>query len=321
MKSNNKKMAILAGVVVLSGPALARDITLFDNQGPGWGSPVSTWGTQGGVGPTGHDSVVKEDNETEPGTISGQVWDLEAMIWNTSTKWNNTTKSWDAHSGKTMGILGGYNMVTGQGEFNPGDIFIDVDGTPNAPTPLETNGYHTIANSMGYDYVIHFNSFGNSSTAALRTTGIGGGSFTVYQLSAASTLMSVKFSSLSQSNPWRYVSGAVATVTTGTVNWYSGINDAQAMAIVAGSGGDATGPGSRTIRGDGAGGPSHHYLEVPMDWVSSIGLSSIGGHVTMGCGNDELVGLTGVPDGGTTLALFGTGMAGLLLFRRNARRS
>lgn len=311
---------MLAGVAMISGTALGRDITLFDNQGPGWGSPVSTWSSQGGVGPTGHDSVVKEDNETEPGTTSGQVWDLEALIWNTSTKWNNSTKSWDAHSGKTLGILGGYNMVTGQGTFYPGDIFIDVDGNPNAPTPLESDGYHAISNTMGYDYVIHFNNFGNSSTTALRSTGIGTGNFTVYQLNAASTLMSVRYGILSQSNPWRYVSGAVATVTTGTVNWYSGINDAQAMTIAAGSGADATGAGSRTIRGDGSGGPSHHYLEVPMDWVSSIGLSSIGGHVTMGCGNDELVGVTGVPDTGTSLALFGAGLTGLSLFQRGRRR-
>lgn len=123
----------------MSGTVLGRDITLFDNQGPGWGTPESTWVSRGGVGPTGHDSVVKEDNETEPGTASGQQWDLEALIWNTSTKWNNTTKSWDAHSGKSLGILGGYNMVTGQGGFYPGDIFIDVDGNPNpAPPPKST---------------------------------------------------------------------------------------------------------------------------------------------------------------------------------------
>jgi len=187
--------------------------------------------------------------------------------------------------------------------------------------PPEVNGYHTIANTMGCDYVIHFNNFGDSSTTALKSTGIGSGSFTVYQLNSASTLMSVRYSVLSQSNPWRYVSGAVATVATGSVNWFSGINDAQAATISAGSGADAT-PSPRTIRGDGSSGPSHYYLEVPMNWVDSIGLSSIGGHVTMGCSNDELVGLTvnHVPDGGGTLAMLGLGLTGLSWMQRRKRQ-
>lgn len=342
---NLGRISILAGIVLLGGSSFAKDITLFDNQGPGWGKAAngsqSNWSTWGGLGPTVHDVNVKEDNEVEPASLAGQVWDLEALVWNTSTKWNNATKSLVSSGGTpTLGILGGYNMVNGQDGYLPGDIFISVDGNPNPTISNQTQGYHNVnnrttgagatfanptdSNGLGYEYVIHFDNYSGD------TRGIGAGQFTVYKLTANSVLRSVRYNENQQSNPWRYNGGTAngaIVVGTGTTSWSTGINNTQATAISVGSGSDLSDlAGLRTIKGDIGLTASHNYLEIPMGWMFNNPLvtpaiTSLGGHITMGCGNDELTGAvtfsnTVVPDAGASALSLAIGLGGLAAFRR-----
>lgn len=374
MTTKNKLvLAVLAGLVVASGSVVAKDVTLNDGQGPstGYNSPGSwtPWGGSGSV----HDLGIVEDNEVEPTDETGQKWDLEALIWNTQTKWNNTTKSYDAAPNtKSMGILSGFNTTTGATSganvYLPSDIFISLDGKPNPIVAPQTQGYHNVNNrttgagasfsnptpdnGIAFEYVIHFNSFtaagANGNTGGAPVDAPWTGAFTVYKLNANSTLRSVSYNQNAQSNPWRYlggVSNGTATtvddaelVATGNASFYSGLNNANAKTVSTGSGADLSDLGvigSRNFKGDVlAAGPnqnlaSHYYLEIPMNWVNSVlppGNINLGGHITMGCGNDELVGNisfsnTVVPDGGTSMLLLGAGLTGLsLVSRRMARR-
>src|SRR5690349_16001281 len=84
-------------------PTSAVEITIYDGQstGTGWYS-------------------ARENNETEPGTITSQVWDLETMQLN----------------GTKLAITGGYDYRVGAYSggkwYRRGDILIDLDG--NAST-------------------------------------------------------------------------------------------------------------------------------------------------------------------------------------------
>lgn len=62
----------------------------------------------------GWHSANRENNETEPGTIATQFWDMERFEKN----------------GSVLTMIGGYNFTSpaGYGGFRPGDLFIDTDG-------------------------------------------------------------------------------------------------------------------------------------------------------------------------------------------------
>ena len=74
--------------------ALGMNITIFDNR-PG----------NGGAG------VGLEDQETEPGMINNQSWDLEGFFLNNSI----------------LTMAGGYDFKVGCWGVQSGDIFIDID--------------------------------------------------------------------------------------------------------------------------------------------------------------------------------------------------
>lgn len=63
---------------------------------------------------TGWYSANRENNETEPGTVTTQFWDMERFDKN----------------GSILTMTGGYNFTSpaGYGGFRPGDLFIDIDG-------------------------------------------------------------------------------------------------------------------------------------------------------------------------------------------------
>ena len=95
-----------------------------------YGSNVTISDNQGAGG---------EDNETEPGTIQSQQWDVEAFFL----------------QGNVLSMIGGYdfkNGVTYGGHtYSSGDIFLDVTGDAiyGASVP-SFNGY----NIYGWDYAI-----------------------------------------------------------------------------------------------------------------------------------------------------------------------
>ena len=108
--------------------AMATNITIYDGNG--------YYGTgQGG-----------EDNETEPGMVNSQIWDLEAFLL----------------EGTTLTMVGGYDFKSGQDggnnqHFNSGDIFIGGDviyGADAANVSADSNPNSVMNNLFGYEYAI-----------------------------------------------------------------------------------------------------------------------------------------------------------------------
>ena len=135
----NKKLLsllIAAGLVLGASQASAANITIADNDPTANGFGGGPLGTGG------------EDNETEGGTISSQVWDMEAFVINASNP-------------HTLYIVGGYNMQAGEsgsggsvvsGKLTPGDLFIKIGGAPGFGPTAPNSGNTT--NIYGYNYVV-----------------------------------------------------------------------------------------------------------------------------------------------------------------------
>jgi len=101
MRNFSRILVLLVfGVFLVAGNAMAlsfeNNITIYDGRGD------ETGGIDG------------EDNETEPGMVNNQNWDLEAFFWD----------------GSELTMVGGFNLDTGSYEYNnatytAGDIFVD----------------------------------------------------------------------------------------------------------------------------------------------------------------------------------------------------
>lgn len=196
-----KKLAVLisivtmvlcvAGVNEVFALDLGQEITIYDlvsSSETGW------YGQQ-------------EDNETEPGTVQHQSWDLEAFFL----------------KGTTLSMVGGYDFVNGvQGNgmlFTSGDIFIDVDGDAQYGPDNNGTGYNNtiVNNTFGYDYVLDldfasseglkYNIYAIDETASVQTT-------TVY------------YNINQEANPWQYDSGG-KLLGSGTIDYQAGLNDSQ----------------------------------------------------------------------------------------------
>ena len=135
----------------------------------------------------------QEDNETEPGTVTNQTWDMEAFFLN----------------GTTLSMVAGYDFVNNT-EWTYGDIFIDVDGNIQyGPANDGTgSGQGLVKNTFGYDYVLDL-SFN-------KTTGVY--TYNVYALTTDSWLKTVYYNINQESNAWRYSSGG-QWVTSGTIGY------------------------------------------------------------------------------------------------------
>jgi hypothetical protein len=119
------------------------------------------------------------------------------------------------------------------------------------------------------------------------TVGGAGATYDVYTLG---NTLSVHYAQNIASSPWRYKDGG-SLVAGNQAATYGSFNTAEG---------------------------THYTLGINLGWLDAY--TSAGDvvtvHNTMQCGNDNLMGQFTVPDGGSTLALFGLGTLGLAGLRR-----
>ena len=132
-----------------------------------------------------------EDQETEPGMINNQSWDLEGFFLD----------------GTTLTMAGGYDFINGNSNLYSGDIFIDIDGNAEFGIGADASVLH-----HGYDYVID-----------LDFTDL---TFSAYMLTDNTLLADVKYDyNAPESNPWRYLSGG-SGITSGDITYDASLSDA-----------------------------------------------------------------------------------------------
>ena len=181
----------LTAALLLTGNAFAlsyaNNITVYDGSST---APTGWYGPQ-------------EDQETEPGMVATQPWDLEAFY----------------QKDNALTMVGGYNFKTGKDGFYSGDIFIDTDGLygkTKAPAGfLPSTGNKTVTGSFGYEYVLDL----DFSTLT----------YLVYKLDTADVkTITVYYPQNEQtdpsSNPWRYLSGGTR-IGSGTIDYAQGLAD------------------------------------------------------------------------------------------------
>jgi hypothetical protein len=224
----------------------------------------------------------REDNETEtnPSTVTQQVWDLEGMYL----------------FGGGLTIVGGFDFKNGVEHggytYKGGDIFIDI-GADSAKYGQLANGGSgvggVVPNSFGYDYVIDILSFGPTNRF----------SYNIVQLTPDSLVN--RGLDVASSNPWTYVSGG--TVVLSSLGVYGQLTPEEVASL--------------GLLGDG-GNNTHNYIGVDISSVPGIWGDNIF-HYTMECGNDNLMGratLSNVPDAASTAMLLGVAFAGVVGLRR-----
>ena len=303
MKSLLLKLAVVGA---LGSQVYALDITIPDTQTTAQGPNTTSvgvgsetfWNPYGGPATTMDPRLVNgvkvlEDNEVEPNSGIGQVWDLEAMA---------------AKAGKLY-IAGGYDFANGVPSgshiFRSGDIFVDTAGGTSAAVHT-SDGFQNIANN-GWEYVIHFDAF---DAVQDKGNAVNGGTYTVYKLDGNSVLRSVKYGVNAEANPWRYVSGG-AVVTTGAATVNSFNTDQGVDSFLSN---DPNNPEFALLGGQ------HNVLGVD---YSFLGGNAATFKYTYGCGNDDIYGHvpgTNVPDVSSTLILGISGLAGLAMARRVAKK-
>lgn len=148
----------------------------------------------------------QEDNEVEPGCVTGHVWDLEAFF----------LQGWQ------LTMVGTFNFQNGQTDpYRPGttylsgDIFVDVTGDVKYGPPNDGTGYNNsvVLNRSGYDYVFHFTNWATMS-------------YELYSINANSKVEAIVFDINQETNPWIYYSDGTL-MTSGTAAYQTGLTDAQ----------------------------------------------------------------------------------------------
>ena len=281
-------LAFWAFVIPAQALVLGTDITIYDGTGQG---------TTGWYRGQSSSDVVAEDQEVEPGTLDNQAWDLEGFRVN----------------GTTLGIVGGWNFIQGDGtdpgggKILSGDIFIGTGALSNvtygsgaAGTGSQDNlGVDgTITNSFGYNYVIDiYWEYGY---------------YSVYQITPDTYLNPVYYSQFDHSNPWQfdefYNSGEGIDPTKTyyiPVEGYQGLQFSYFEGLSDAEAGD--------YEGD-----THNVALFDLSFLDEG--TEFTAHFTQECGNDNLMGHgTTVPLPPAVL-LLGSGLLGILGFSVRSRR-
>jgi hypothetical protein len=173
-------LILAASSTTMALPVSMTEITIYDGDGTGSG-------------------YAQEDQETEPGTINDQSWDIESFF---------------SYGTNQIGIISGFNLTNNLGgDRRSGDIFIDINGDHVAGNATGPNGQTNVANTFGYDYVLDINWSNNTYNAIQLAPGA---------IVTTTTTYGINYGS----NPWAYVSGGTL-LGSGSFTTQSGLSDAQ----------------------------------------------------------------------------------------------
>jgi hypothetical protein len=154
------------------------DITRFDGVSQGTAGS-GNWYNHG-TGDPNRIGVISENDETEPGTVTTQPWDLEGMFFEGSGS--------DVGDG-TLWLVGQFDFRNGINPYGSGDIFVALDVQPTNWDPGNSPG------SSGYQFYLDVD-WTNLTFNVRSTTG-------------ATIAPPVAFSVLDESNPYQADNGAL----------------------------------------------------------------------------------------------------------------
>lgn len=239
------------------------------------------------VGSTMAGEITAYDKTSKPSTSSGwyrgsstsdTIAEDNEVEWSYSSNVGMVaTDGWDLEGvfldGTILTMVGTFNFISMDG-YHGGDLFIDVTGDAQYGLGADDGNIRN-----GYDYVFDLNYNDTSKTFT----------HNLYSIDNNATLLDVYYYNSQESSPWRYSAGGrqigvqseVGYGKTSAYNQFLGPDDAR------------------------------YYLSVDLGLIrTDIGSIAFTSHYTMGCGNDNLIGVNPVPEPATML-LLGSGLIGL----------
>jgi len=282
-------------ILLVAGGAWATNITIADTIGDG---TASGWWRGVNVPDPAHVATVNEDNEVEPRFTATQAWDLEAVLFDQSSK--------------TLTLVGGWDFRDNPDGYASGDLFF-ATRLPNYGAtigPITTIVNPIIAETFNYTSVLDID------WETMRATSATTANFVVRALNQNTSLEVAVYGNSGLnvgSNPYRWFStpspdGDVRGSGTATYNVYA--SDA---ALVAAH------PDAAGITG------GTHYT-MTFSNLSVGGIVKPGDlwtHFTQGCGNDDLMAFTDVevpePLSMVMLGCLGAGMIGARKLRKSRK--